>query len=215
MIRVLVAAASAAMRAGLEALIASSPDLVVARLPTRSATLAQDIVAARPDVVLLELDWRSGDPTTSLPARGVEPEAPAMVILADMSQSTWVADALRAGAHAILPRDATSGEIVAAIRSASSGLITLHPDVVAMLMPALATPARTLTPITGMPALTPREIEVLEMLAQGLGNKIIARQLGISEHTVKFHIGSIFTKLNASSRTEAVTTGARMGLIML
>ncbi|HKC74673.1 MAG TPA: response regulator transcription factor, partial [Chloroflexota bacterium] len=63
--------------------------------------------------------------------------------------------------------------------------------------------------------LTPREIEVLGMLAEGLGNKTIARRLGISEHTVKFHVGSIFAKLDASSRTEAVTLGARRGLIML
>jgi DNA-binding CsgD family transcriptional regulator len=63
--------------------------------------------------------------------------------------------------------------------------------------------------------LTPREIEVLGMLAEGLGNKTIARRLGISEHTVKFHVGSILAKLDASSRTEAVTLGARRGLIML
>ena len=63
--------------------------------------------------------------------------------------------------------------------------------------------------------LTPREVEVLHMLAEGLGNKTIARRLGISEHTVKFHVGSIFSKLNASSRTEAVTVGVRQGLVML
>jgi DNA-binding NarL/FixJ family response regulator len=58
-------------------------------------------------------------------------------------------------------------------------------------------------------------VEVLQMLAEGLGNKAIARRLSISEHTVKFHIGSIFSKLNASSRTEAVILGARQGLILL
>jgi DNA-binding NarL/FixJ family response regulator len=63
--------------------------------------------------------------------------------------------------------------------------------------------------------LTAREIEVLTMLAEGEGNKQIARRLGISEHTVKFHVGSILGKLNASSRTEAVTAGLRQGLIVL
>jgi two-component system, NarL family, response regulator YdfI len=73
------------------------------------------------------------------------------------------------------------------------------------------------TAVTDTPAqpLTPREVEVLHMLAEGLGNKTIARRLGISEHTVKFHVGSIFAKLNASSRTEAVTLGVRQGLVML
>jgi DNA-binding NarL/FixJ family response regulator len=64
-------------------------------------------------------------------------------------------------------------------------------------------------------ALTPREIEVLQMLGSGLGNKAIAKKLNISEHTVKFHISSIFQKLDVSTRTEAATVGVRLGLIML
>ena len=215
MIRVLISAASAAMHAGLAALIAASPDLVVARSDMRHTTLAAEIEETHPDVVLLDLDWRNSDPIATLPATSTEPDAAALVVLADTPQSAWIADALRAGVHAILPRDATSGEIIAAVQAAATGLVALHPAVIAALIPAITTPARTLIPTTGIPALTPREIEVLDMLAQGLGNKIIARQLGISEHTVKFHIGSIFTKLNATSRTEAVTIGARLGLIML
>jgi DNA-binding CsgD family transcriptional regulator len=81
-------------------------------------------------------------------------------------------------------------------------------------LPLLPTPARAVPAPPAQP-LTPREIEVLGMLAEGLGNKTIARRLGISEHTVKFHVGSILAKLDASSRTEAVTLGARRGLIML
>jgi two-component system, NarL family, response regulator YdfI len=215
MIRVLVSASVAAMRAGLEALLSSSPNLSVVRPTMRGATLAQSVAELHPDVILLDLDWRAADPIAALPPAEGDPDAPALVVLADMPQSAWIADALRTGVHAILPRDATPGEIVAAVQSASLGLITLHPDVAAALAPAIATPARVFTPVQGVPALTPREVEVLEMLAQGLGNKIIARQLGISEHTVKFHISSIFAKLNATSRTEAVTIGARMGLIML
>jgi DNA-binding NarL/FixJ family response regulator len=90
----------------------------------------------------------------------------------------------------------------------------MHPDIVNSLLLDLPSAPRML-PTFPNQALTPREIEVLGMLAEGLGNKTIARRLGISEHTVKFHVGSIFTKLNASSRTEAVTLGARQGLIML
>ncbi len=227
MIRVLVSASVAAMRAGLESLLASNPNLSVVRPTARGTTdwagaagwtgttLEQAVAELHPDVILLDLDWRAADPIAALPSAEGDPDAPGLVVLADMPQSAWIADALRAGVHAILPRDATPGEIVAAVQSAALGLVTLHPDVAAALAPAIATPARAFAPIQGAPALTPREIEVLEMLAQGLGNKIIARQLGISEHTVKFHISSIFAKLNATSRTEAVTTGARMGLIML
>nr|WP_277922584.1 response regulator transcription factor [Coleofasciculus sp. FACHB-1120] len=82
------------------------------------------------------------------------------------------------------------------------------------LLPLKESSARRL-PASPIQALTPREIEVLGMLALGMGNKNIAKHLSISEHTVKFHVSSIFQKLNASSRTEAVTLGARLGLIML
>jgi DNA-binding CsgD family transcriptional regulator len=82
------------------------------------------------------------------------------------------------------------------------------------VLSALPSTARDL-PAAPQQALTPREIEVLAMLADGVGNKTIAWRLGISEHTVKFHVGSILAKLNASSRTEAVTLGIRQGLIML
>jgi two-component system, NarL family, response regulator YdfI len=103
---------------------------------------------------------------------------------------------------------------VAAIETAAAGFVVLHPDTVDALLPAASSAPRTLP---GLPqqTLTPREIEVLGMIAEGMGNKEIAWRLGISEHTVKFHISSIFAKLNATSRTEAVTVGIRQGLIML
>jgi len=82
-----------------------------------------------------------------------------------------------------------------------------------MLSPIL--PGEESEPDPSDQTLTPREIEVLRMVAEGLGNKEIASRLGISDHTVKFHISSIFAKLGASSRTEAVTVGIRQGLIMV
>jgi DNA-binding NarL/FixJ family response regulator len=115
--------------------------------------------------------------------------------------------------RAVLPRESEPEEIVSAVHAAASGLLILHPDSIEILLPALSLPTRsTMAP---QESLTPREIEVLGMLAEGEGNKGIARRLGISEHTVKFHVGSILAKLEASSRTEAVTIGVRQGLIML
>jgi two-component system, NarL family, response regulator YdfI len=112
----------------------------------------------------------------------------------------------------VLPLDATPAEILAAIAAAVEGLIVLHPELLASM--SVAGPAPQ-TPASADASLTPREIEVLRMLAEGLANKNIAWKLGISEHTVKFHITSIFTKLNVSSRAEAVATGMRRGLILL
>lgn len=212
-VRVLVAAASPVVRAGLEAVVASSPVLAVVGSAPGTAALTRHVDATRPDVVLLELERHGDDPAPAL--HGLTgPSAPPVVVLADDPRGAWAADALRSGMRAVLPREATAAEIVAAVEGAAAGLVVLHPEAIDSLLPLLPAPTRT-APAPGQQPLTPREIEVLRMMAEGLGNKTIARRLGISEHTVKFHIGSIFTKLDASSRTEAVTLGARQGLIML
>lgn len=132
----------------------------------------------------------------------------ALIMLAEDPSRGWTADALRAGARAVLPREATSAQILAAVEAVAAGLAVV--------------PAEDLESILAAPKFTPtaeplsvRELEVLGMLAEGVSNKAIAYRLSISEHTVKFHVTSIMTKLNAGSRTEAVTLGIRRGLIML
>jgi DNA-binding NarL/FixJ family response regulator len=117
------------------------------------------------------------------------------------------AQALRAGALAALPRDAAPEQIAAAIQAAAAGLAAALPDDLQRALPAAAGPLSE--------PLTPREVQVLRMVADGLGNKQIAWQLGISEHTVKFHVTSIMAKLNVSSRTEAVAAGIRHGLVFV
>jgi two-component system, NarL family, response regulator YdfI len=213
--RVLVAANSAIARAGLEHIILSDPDFALVGSTSVQATpLIEQIETQTPDVVLLDWD-RSDDEAGSeeLLSWGIEPEElPAIAILTDSFNS--ISQSLRFGVRAILPRSATKGEILAALMAASVGLAVLHPEVLESLLSILPATARTL-PASPLQALTPREIEVLGMLAEGMGNKNIARQLSISEHTVKFHVASILSKLNASSRTEAVTLGARLGLILL
>ncbi len=116
------------------------------------------------------------------------------------------------GVKAILPRDSEMDEILPAIQAAYAGLVLLDPEVTQNL----AARVRPSNGFTAAPEdLTPREIEVLRMLAEGLGNREMASRLGISDHTVKFHVSSILDKLGAATRTEAVTLGIRMGLILL
>jgi DNA-binding NarL/FixJ family response regulator len=147
----------------------------------------------------------------SLPIEsGISP----LVVLTDNTENSWVVEALDSGTRAILPRDMTSEEIVAAIQAAAAGLVALHPQVLHSMLSPIP-PAEESEPDPSDQVLTPREIEVLRMVAEGLGNKEVASRLGISDHTVKFHISSIFAKLGASSRTEAVTVGIRQGLIMV
>ncbi|MCI0435151.1 MAG: response regulator transcription factor [Gemmatimonadetes bacterium] len=137
--------------------------------------------------------------------------APAILFLTRDNAAAWDA-ALRAGARALLPLDAHPEEIVAAIRAVAAGLVVLPDDIAEQLLDAL--PAVTRAADTSDP-LSPREAEILGMLAEGLGNKTIAARLGISSHTVKAHISSLFAKLGASSRAEAVAIGARLGRIIL
>lgn len=211
MTTVLVAARGAA-RARLEAVVGAARALrLVAGLP--DAPLARRLQALRPDVVLLDLDGGRLDAVLAeLPA----PAAAAVVVLADAPRRAGADRAIERGlVRAVLPRDATSGEILAAIEAVVAGLVVLHPDaLVAALAPRReARPARAA--VDPAQPLTAREIEVLGMLAEGLGNKTIAVRLGISTHTAKFHVASILAKLGAGSRTEAVTIGMRRGLVVI
>jgi two-component system, NarL family, response regulator YdfI len=207
--RVLIGASSEVVRTGLGAVLAKAPNLqVVGSFPID--TLLARIEDLQPDVVLLDLESAADE---SLPLEIKDaPLSLAIVVLTDNTEVSWSAEALRSGVRAILPRDATSEEIRAAIQAAAMGLVVLYSAAFDALLSPI--PERSeLDPPDQI--LTPREIEVLRMIAAGLGNKEIASKLTISDHTVKFHISSIFAKLGASSRTEAVTLGIRRGLIMI
>lgn len=190
MTHVAVSAASELVRAGLESVVVSSGVLALAETGDPSA-----------DVALVESD--SDDALIF---------AQPIVWITDRPPGAWIAAALRAGVKAVLPRDATAAEIVAAVQAAAAGLIALPAGTLDAWLPASALRSSSREPQS---PLTPREVDVLRMLADGAANKEIAFRLGISDHTVKFHIASIFNKLDVSTRTEAVTAGIRQGLILL
>jgi two-component system, NarL family, response regulator YdfI len=125
--------------------------------------------------------------------------------------------AIALGVSALLPPSASLAELTAAIQAAALGLFVLHPEFSAALRESGSAlwSDGSLDAVDQDERLTPREMEVLGLLSRGLGNRAIAAQLQISEHTVKFHISTILGKLNATSRTEAVAIGLRRGLIML
>jgi two-component system, NarL family, response regulator YdfI len=206
LIQVLIVANSAIVRAGLAALLTSHPTMQVVGSSAAFSTSTQPL----PDVVLLEWDSPEED-LASLIRLDFELSAVVMLL------KNWhygIESLLKTGVRGLLPNEATGEEIGAALEAAANGLIVIHPDIMDNLLSNL--PARSLAEsLQPLQPLTVREIEVLGMLAEGVGNKTIARRLDISEHTVKFHIGSIFSKLDASSRTEAVIVGARQGLILL
>jgi NarL family two-component system response regulator YdfI len=152
-------------------------------------------------------DWNAG----GWNAAGVP-----VILLVD-NPARMTSGALPAGVRAVLPRNITPTEIVAAIEAVAAGLYVFHPSDIDSI-PTLRPPQSETVPELGEPIvehLTPREIEVLQLLSAGLGNKEIAARLNISEHTAKFHVASIMGKLGAATRTEAVTLGIRHGLVMI
>jgi DNA-binding NarL/FixJ family response regulator len=193
-IRLAIAAPSAVVRAGLKSLAASSNDMEVVGA---FATL-DDAAAAAPDVIL----------TTITPEEAIE--LAAIVLLADEREPAWTPEAFRSGVRAVLPGDASPTEILAAIGAAAAGLAVIEPSGLNTLLSRAGR-----SQAAGPHSLTARELEVLRMMAEGAANKTIAWRLDISEHTVKFHVASVMAKLGAASRTEAVTTGIRQGLILI
>jgi len=209
---VLLAAASEVRRAGLEALVKQAPLLKLVASLQGTLAVAQYATQLHPDVILLDLENENRE-STVLPALPRIPNSFPVVALIDEPSADWAAHALRSGVRAILPRDSSMDEILAAIQAAHAGLVLLDSAVTQTLAARVPTLASQPTPT--LDELTPREVEVLRMLAEGLGNREMASRLGISDHTVKFHISSILDKLGASTRTEAVTMGIRMGIILL
>ena len=223
MTRVLVAAASAVTRAGLEAILAREPSFAVVGGATIAASLAEEIAEHEPDVLLVELAGNDDDALALMHVVSGDPDdgvraSPCLVVLVESADLSALAAAFGTGVRGLLPRDARPHEIVAAVSAAAAGLMTVTPELLATLRNAPAVPgppsAKRTEERRDAP-LTPREIEVLRMIADGLGNKQIAARLAISEHTVKFHVGSVFAKTRASTRAEAVMIGARRGLIVL
>ncbi len=197
MIRVLVGS-----RSNLESLVRSIPSLEFAGTVDVSRLTPSELSG---DVLLIEAhdsrdhDWRV---LADLPIP--------TVLLVDAADSALVRSALRSGIRGAISWDATPEEIEGAVHAVNAGLVVTTPTSVAEFLPEAQPVAEDLAE-----PLSDRELEVLDLLAEGISNKLIAHRLRISEHTVKTHIASIFAKLGASSRTEALSRAIRRGLVML
>jgi DNA-binding NarL/FixJ family response regulator len=209
---VMVAATSAVRRGGLEAMVRDGSSFELVGSAAGLIGLAERVQALQPDVVLVDLALP--EPQFASLAAALQQAGAAVVVLIDEPDAKWISRALRAEVRALLTREASREEIRSAILAASNGMVLLDPEIAKGLL-AGNRPSGADPTLETVEELTPREIEVLRMMAEGLGNKEIAARLGISDHTVKFHISSILAKTGASTRTEAVTLGIRMGLILI
>jgi DNA-binding CsgD family transcriptional regulator len=181
--------------------------------PVRNINRKANVVVLYHDSAVADLSisnraGRQPSPGSVAPA----PSDPQLVL---MTHDPGLArEALAAGVSAVLPADADEKQVVAAVEGAAAGLLVLDPEAVrSLLARGLVLPSGAGDEIDV--ALTPRESEILGMMAEGWANKTIAHRLGISEHTVKYHVESVLEKLQAESRTEAVAIGLRTGRILL
>lgn len=199
-LRILIVASSSARRADLAQKAGSASKALI-------ATASEFAPHGGTDIVVLDAEFPpAADSLQRLPAGA------GAVILVDNPDPLWVTQALRAGVNAILSREVTDDELHLALLAADAGLVLLHPSSALSLIRQSfhQGPPR----LSGfVEPLTAREQEILRLMSEGLGNKAIARQLKISDHTVKFHISSILGKFSVNSRTEAVSLGIRTGII--
>jgi DNA-binding NarL/FixJ family response regulator len=207
MIRVFVVAPTPMMQAGLRTMLAAPEMQVVGETST-----AGEIVSELPGIDVIVVDETLLEDVERAIANNTNGTVALVVLTNNDERSLAVLRALSLRGWSVVPLDATTAQLQASVMAAVQGLITLPV--------AFADRLYEQRPVVGAVGtleepLTAREREVLELVSQGLSNKLIARSLQISEHTVKFHISSISTKLGASSRTEAVSRGVRRGLITL
>jgi DNA-binding NarL/FixJ family response regulator len=197
--RLLVAGDTALSAARVEAMLRGDPLLDVRVVDAKAISTLE--TERQPTIVILVGSQRMVDRLT----RSEHAQTPAFIVLTPAPQEAWTTRTRRSGVRAVLPDDVTADELSAAVTAINAGLFVVHPDALRRAKPALAEPG----------TLTTRELEILEMMAEGMSNRAIAARLKISRHTVKFHVGAILTRLGAHTRAEAVTVGVRQGLLAL
>lgn len=207
MIRVFVVDDHPIVRQGLVTVLGDVPDFAVVGAAGSVAEAVAEIDSLRPDVALLDLELGTEDGVSAIPRIAEASPATRVLIFTAYDTDERVFGALEAGASGYLLKGAPTEEIARAIRAVAAGGSHLEPRVAARLVAAVRTTRR------GDGGLSAREYEVLRLIAAGQSNKEIGRTLSISERTVRFHVTSIFNKLGATSRTQAVALATQRHLL--
>lgn len=215
-LRVLIIADDHFARGGLAAILEGEEAITLVASQESADDLSQAVATYRPDVVLWDLGWDSAEGIQWLELyldqsterqEGTAVLPPVLALVAEPDDS---AEARQAGAAGVLLRSASPEKLIHSLHAVNAGLLVFEPEFEPHLFAPIPNPVEPL-----VEPLTPRELEILHLIASGLTNKAIARKLDISDHTVKFHTTAIFGKLDVASRTEAVVRATRAGLILL
>lgn len=209
-LRLLIVAADPLVRAGLTTLLNEQDELRIVGQIGITDSVGTEIEIYQPEVILWDMGWDPDDSLELLEELELDGGEDGAALIALVPDKEAAMAAWTAGIKGLVYREAGAERLVAAVWAVYQGLMAVEPE----LMISIARAGTGAEPLL-VEDLTPREIEVLRLLAEGLSNKAIARQLNISEHTVKFHVNAIMSKLGAESRTAAVVQATRLGLIVL
>jgi DNA-binding NarL/FixJ family response regulator len=207
MIRVLVVDDHPVVRQGLVSVLEDEDDLEVVGAAESAVEALRVVQRLQPDVILLDLEMPELDGVEAIPRLLAARPGLGVLVFTAYDTDERVLGAVRAGARGYLLKGASADEIAHGIRTVHAGGSYLEPRVASKLMAEVMSPRRSAT------GLSERELEVLRLVAEGLPTKQIARNLSISERTVKFHVNSIFHKLGADNRAQAVALAAQRGLL--
>jgi two-component system, NarL family, response regulator len=201
-IRILCVDDHSIVREGIALIINQQDDMEVVAAAATQSEAVESFLRHRPDITLMDLRLRSGSGTQAIAAiRAAQPTA-RIIVLTMYDGDEDIFQALKAGAVTYLLKDTLSDDLIRVVREVHSGSRPIVPGVEARLAER-----------STHPTLTPREVEVMGLIMQGLRNKEIAPSLGISEGTVQVHIKSIFSKLNVNDRTAAVKVALQRGIV--
>ena len=202
MIRVLIADDHAVVRQGLRTFLDLQEDVEVVAEAADGAEAVAAAVEHSPDVVLIDVVMPNVDGIEAIRELRERVPTARAIVLSSFIDDEKVFPAVRAGAAGYLLKDVQPQELVQAIRTVHAGGALLHPKVASRLLEEISTDP-----------LTPREREVLSLIGRGMANKVIARELSLSEKTVKAHVSSILAKLGVTDRTQAALYAVRAGLV--
>jgi DNA-binding NarL/FixJ family response regulator len=213
MIRVLIADDQALVRTGFRVIVNAEPDLEVVGETADGRETIEAVRAQRPDVVLMDIRMPNLDGIEATRRLAATAHAPRVLILTTFDLDQYVYEALRAGASGFLLKDASAEELLQAVRVVAAGEALLSPSITRRLIADYARRPPPNERPAALDELTPRELEVLRLIARGLSNRDIARKLVLGDATIKTHVARIFAKLDLHDRTQAVVLAYETGLV--
>ena len=212
-IRIVIADDQELVRTGFRVILDSEPDLEVVGEAADGRQAVDAARASRPDVVLMDIRMPNLDGIEGTRRVTALPAAPRVLILTTFDLDEYVYEALRAGASGFLLKDAGADELLRAVRIVAAGDALLSPTITRRLIEDFARRPAPREKPAALAELTPRELEVLRLVARGLSNATIARELVVGDATVKTHVARIFAKLDLHDRAQAVVLAYESELV--